>query len=175
MKNKIITTLIAAVAIILGTSAYAEDLIYMPTLKVVSIYGKELKSNEIEKSAIPEGLKFIFTGDPVEDNNQKAIQVYCEVYKLQPGKYNLNFRIKGNASATSMVAQLTGKIGDEKAVPVMIGEFKRFGLTGEWQDAVLPFEIKEHASHGFFIMRVGNISKGGVISLGSEFKITAAN
>ena len=176
MKQNFALTLTAMAAIAMGTLAHAQDVTYKPTLKQVNIYGAGLKTNEIVASETPEALKFVFSGDAVADNNQKAIQTYCEVYQLQPGKYNLKFRIKGQAPATEVVGQMTAKTkaAVESGQPVKIGEFKRFFLNGEWQDAVLPLEVKEPLAHGSFIMRVGAVPKGGEISIAPLFAISPA-
>lgn len=172
MKNQIIRTLVAVATIAAGVGAYAQDVTFKPTLKNVSMYGGAYKQDEIALTESPDGFKFVFGGDPVADNNQKAIQVYCEVYNLQPGKYDLKFRIKGQAPATEVVAHLMAQPRGEAAPKVKIGEFKRFGLTGEWKDAVLPVEIKEPVLHGWFIMRVGSVPKGGEIDFAPEFTFT---
>ena len=174
MKSNIVLTLTAMAAIVMGTFSYAQDVTYKPTLKQVSMYGGGMKTNEIIASETPEALKFVFSGDAIADNNQKAIQTYCEVYQLQPGKYDLKFRVKGQAPATQFTANMTAKTkaGGESGQPVKIGEFKKFPLTGEWQDAVLPLEVKEPLVHGYFIMRVGAVPKGGEISVAPLFTIT---
>jgi hypothetical protein len=176
MKQNIALTLTAMAAIAMGTLAHAQDVTYKPTLKQVSMYGAGLKTNEIVASETPEALKFVFSGDAVTDNNQKAIQTYCEVYQLQPGKYNLKFRIKGQAPATQVSANMTAKTkaAEQTGKPVVIGEFKGFPLGGEWKDAVLPLEVKEPLAHGYFIMRVGAVPKGGEISIAPLFTISPA-
>ena len=176
MKSNIILTLAVMVAIVMGTFSYAQDMTCKPTLKQVSMYGKGLQTNEIVASETPEALKFVFSGDPVTDNNQKAIQTYIEVNQLQPGKYDLKFRVKGQAPATQFIANMMAKTkADESGSLVKIGEFKTFPLTGEWQDAVLPLEVKEPMVHGYFIMRVGAVPKGGEISVAPLFTITPAH
>ena len=176
MKQNIALTLTAMAAIAMGTLVHAQDVTYKPTLKQVNMYGQGLKTNEIVASETPEALKFVFSGDAVTDNNQKAIQTYCEVYQLQPGKYNLKFRIKGQAPATQVSANMTAKAkaAGEADPKVVIGPFKGFPLNGEWQDAVLPIEIKEPMAHGYFIMRVGAVPKGGEVSIAPLFTFSPA-
>ena len=176
MKTMMIKTLTAAAAIALGTTAFAQDVTYSASYKSVSMYGGALKPNEITASETPDGFKFVFAGDPVENPCDKAIQMYCDVYKLKPGKYILNFLIKGTSPATSVVAQLTGKPkGDDKAPNVKIGEFKTFNLTGDWQEAALPFTIEDPMQHGYFILRVGSVPKGGEITIKPDLAITPAD
>ena len=176
MKNMMIKILTAAAAIASGAGAFAQDIAYTVPFKSMSMYGGALKPNEIAASETPEGFKFVFGGDPSPDNNQKAIQLYCEVYKLQPGEYILKFLIKGTSPATSVVAQLTGKPkGDDKAPNVKIGEFKKFNLTGDWQEADLPFTLEEPMQHGYFISRVGSVPKGGEIEIKPDLTITPAD
>ena len=176
MKNMMIKTLTAAAAIALGAGAFAQDVAYSVPYKSVSIYGGALKPNEITATETPDGFKFVFGGEPVENPCDKAIQMYCEVFKLTPGKYHLNFQIKGTAPATSVVAQLAGKPkSDEKAPNVKIGEFKTFNLTGDWQEADLPLKIEEPMLHGFFILRVGSVPKGGQIEIKPDVTITPAD
>ena len=174
MKYNMIRTLTAIAAMVVGTSAFAQDAAYSVPFKSVSTYGNAVKPNEIVASETPEGFKFVFSGEPAADNSQKAIQLYCEVYKLTPGKYNLKFRIKGQAPATSVVAQLMAQSKNEKAPHVKIGDFKQFALTGDWQDAVLPVEIKEPMLHGYFIMRVGAVPKGGEIYFAPQLTFSPA-
>ena len=159
MKINKLKLLTSALAIVLAPTAFA-DITYNITQKGVAMYGSGLKQDDIKITESPEGLNFAFMGEPIEDNNQKAIQIYTEIYKLTPGKYNLKFRIKGTPAGTELVAHLQGKGNDANAASIKIGEFKRFTLSGEWQDAVLPVEIKDPLIHGQFIFRVGKVPKG---------------
>ena len=177
MKNMMIKILTAAAAIASGAGAFAQDIAYTVPFKSMSMYGGALKPNESAASETPEGFKFVFGGDPSPDNNQKAIQLYCEVYKLQPGEYHLKFQIKGQDPASSMTAHMNAKRkadGDE-GQPSKIGEFKTFNLTGDWQEADLPFTIEEPMQHGYFILRVGSVPKGGEIEIKPDLTIVPAD
>jgi len=161
MKIKILTT---ALAMALASTVFA-DVVYNFTTKEISMYGSGLKQDEIKITESPEGIKFAFTGEQIEDNNQKAIQIYNAIYKLTPGKYNLKFRIKGTPAGTQFTAHFTGKLAEPNAPNIKIGEFKSFTLTGEWQDAVLPFEIEDKLVHGYFILRVGKVPNGAELTI----------
>ena len=176
MKNIMSRTITVVIAFAWGTGAYAQDVTYTVPFKAVNMYGGALKPNEIVASETPEGFKFVFGGDPSPDNNQKAIQLYCEVYKLQPGKYNLKFQIKGQDPATSVTVHMTAKrkADGDGGQPIKIGEFKRFNLTSDWQEADLPLIVGESLLHGYLILRVGSVPKGGEISIKPDLKITLA-
>jgi hypothetical protein len=176
MKNIMSRTITVVIAFAWGTGAYAQDVTYTVPFKAVNMYGGALKPNEIVASETPEGFKFVFGGDPSPDNNQKAIQLYCEVYKLQPGKYNLKFQIKGQDPATSVTVHMTArrKADGNGGQSIQIGEFKRFNLTSDWQEADLPLIVGESLLGGSLILRVGSVPKGGEISIKPDLKITPA-
>jgi len=161
MKIKILTT---ALAIALASTVFADEF-YNFTTKQVAMYGSGLKQDEIKITESPEGIKFAFTGEPIEDNSQKAIQIYNAIYKLTPGKYNLIFRIKGTPAGTQIVAHFTGRLAEPNAPNIKIAEFKSFTLNSEWQDAVLPFEIQDKLVHGHFILRVGKVPNGAEFTI----------
>lgn len=164
MKTNKLKLLTAALAITLIPNAFA-DTTFAISQKGVSMYGDGLKPDEIKITESPEGLKFAFTGEPIEDNNLKAIQIYSEIYKLAPGKYNLQFRIKGTPAGTQIAANLQAKLAETNAPSVKIGEFKSFKFNDEWQDAILPFEIQDKLAHGFFILRVGKVPNGAEFTI----------
>ncbi len=170
-KQRMIWASVAAALI--SASAIANETTYQFATKQVSMFGPELKENEITTSVAADVMMFTFTGE-VGDHLKKVIQIYCKVWDLPPGEYTLNLAAKTNIDELKIPICLNGTQPDDDKKMVKLGDYRAESIGKEWRQILLPVTIPDTtAKHGFIDMRVGEVPAGTELHLNTTVTFKA--